>query len=140
MNSHKDTLLNMKFKVIGTFYIEDNSFIVDCDEEYLKLEQMIYIHTIDGEIVRVGSSKNKLKSRMRSWERDVTKALNGLKSSTPFWESEKWREILKDKKGILYGRQGSIVTTPVGEFNSYLSEESFLIGKFTPKMNRSKHR
>jgi hypothetical protein len=140
MNNHKDILEQMKFKVIGAFYIEDNSFIVDCDEKYLQLEQMIYIHTIDGEIVRIGSSKNKLKSRMRSWERDVTKALNGLKSSTPLWESEKWREILNNKKGVLYGRQGTTIKTPAGEFNSYLSEESFLIGKFTPKMNRSKHR
>ena len=130
----------MKFEVIGTFYIKGNSFIVDCDEKHLQLEQMIYIHTIDEKIVRVGSSKNKLKSRMRSWERDVTKALNGQKSSTPLWESQKWREILNNKKGVLYGRQGTTVKTPAGEFNSYLSEESYLIGKFTPKMNRSKHR
>lgn len=130
----------MNFERIGHFFIKKNKFIVECDEKYLELEKMIYIHTIDNEIIRVGSSKNKLKIRMKSWERDVSKSLNGEKSSTPLWESKMWDNLLKDKIGILFGRKGTIVSTPVGEFNSYLSEESFLIGKFLPKMNRSKHR
>ena len=130
----------MNFERIGNFFIKKNKFIVECDEKYLELEKMIYIHTIDNEIIRVGSSKNKLKIRMKSWERDVSKSLNGEKSSTPLWESKMWDNLLKDKIGILFGRKGTIVSTPVGEFNSYLSEESFLIGKFLPKMNRSKHR
>jgi len=33
-----------------------------------------------------------------------------------------------------------MVQTSVGEINTYLSEESYLIGKHLPKMNRSKHR
>ena len=50
------------------------------------------------------------------------------------------RKKLNNKKGDLYFRQGWIAKTPIGKFNSYLSEESYLIGKFQPKMNRSKHR
>ena len=140
MKNHLQILKEMNFERIGHFFIKKNKFIVECDEKYLELEKMIYIHTIDNEIIRVGSSKNKLKRRMKSWERDVSKSLNGEKSSTPLWESKMWDNLLKDKIGILFGRKGTIVSTPVGEFNSYLSEESFLIGKFLPKMNRSKHR
>ena len=140
MKNHLQILKEMNFERIGRFFIKKNKFIVECDEKYLELEKMIYIHTIDNEIIRVGSSKNKLKIRMKSWERDVSKSLNGEKSSTPLWESKMWDNLLKDKVGILFGRKGTIVSTPVGEFNSYLSEESFLIGKFLPKMNRSKHR
>ena len=139
-NNDIDILKKMKFEKIGVFYIEKNQFIVDCYEKFNELEKMIYIHTIDNEIVRIGSSKNKLKVRMRSWERDVSKSLDKRNSSTPIWEGQAWREILKNKKGVLYGRQGSMVKTDAGLFNAYLSEESYLIGKFSPKMNRSKHR
>ena len=129
-----------KFKKIGSFHIDKNNFIVDYEEQFGEMDQCIYIHVIDNKIVRVGSSKNKLKSRMKSWERDVSKALNGEKSSTPLWEAELWRKKLNNKKGDLYFRQGWITKTPIGKFNSYLSEESYLIGKFQPEMNRSKHR
>ncbi len=139
-NDHSEILRKMKFEKIGIFYIENHKFIVDCYDKFNGLEKMIYIHTINNEIVRIGSSKNKLKNRMRAWERDVSKSLNNQKSSTPLWEAEKWKELLKNQKGILYGRQGSTVKTNAGVFNSYLSEESYLIGKFSPKMNRSKHR
>ena len=139
-NNHIDILKKMKFEKIGVFHIEKNQFIVDCYEKFNELEKMIYIHTIDNEIVRIGSSKNKLKVRMRSWERDVSKSLDKRNSSTPIWEGQAWRELLKNKKGVLYGRQGSMVKTDAGLFNAYLSEESYLIGKFSPIMNRSKHR
>ena len=139
-NNHLDVLKKMKFEKIGIFYIENDKFVVDCFDKFIDLEKMIYIHTINNKIVRIGSSKNKLKNRMRAWERDVSKSLNYQKSSTPFWEAEKWKELLENQKGILYGRQGSIVKTNAGVFNSYLSEESYLIGRFAPEMNRSKHR
>lgn len=140
MTNHLQILEEMKFQKIGLFFIKEKKFIIKCDDEFLDLEKMIYIHTINDEIIRIGSSKNKLKNRMKSWERDVSKSLNGEKSSTPFWESEIWNKLLNEKIGVLFGRPGTVVKTPVGEFNSYLSEESFLIGKFLPKMNRSKHR
>jgi len=140
MKNAEKILREMNFEKIGSFYIHNKNFIVEYDEKYSSMEQMIYVHTIDDEILRVGSSKNKFKSRMKSWERDVSKSLKGEKSSTPLWESKIWDELLKDKDGILYGRQGTIVETPCGKMNSYLTEESFMIGKFQPKMNRSKHR
>lgn len=135
-------LKKMRFKKIGKFFIKDKKFIVECDEEFLSLDKMIYIHTIEGEILRVGTSKNELRSRMKSWETDVTKSLNNQKSGTPLLEGKEWNKLLKNKIGILYGRQGTVIKTPVGEINIYLSEESYLIGKHQPKMckDRSRHK
>ena len=133
-------LKKYKFIKIGSFYIHKNNFIVNYDNKFNEIEQSIYIHVIDNKIMRVGSSKNKFKIRMKSWERDVSKALKGQKSSTPLWEAEIWRKKLSNKIGDLYFRKGWEIETPVGKINSYMSEESFLIGKFKPEMNRSKHR
>tara|TARA_B100001750_G_C15371261_1_gene527423 strand:+ start:80 stop:514 length:435 start_codon:yes stop_codon:yes gene_type:complete len=134
-----DEIKEMGFKEIGKFYIKNKEFIVECEEEYLSLEKMIYIHTLEGEILRVGSSKNKLRGRMREWERDVTKSINKQKSGTPLWEGEEWNKVLMNKIGILYGRQGTVLKTPVGLINIYLSEESELIRKYG-KMNRDRSR
>jgi|TARA_B100001142_G_scaffold139506_1_gene141041 hypothetical protein len=131
-----ESLKRMGFKKIGKFFIKNKQFIVECGDEFLLLKKMIYIHTIDDEILRVGTSKKELKTRMREWERDVTKSLNNQKSNCPISEGKKWNELLTNKIGILYGRQGTIVKTPVGEINTYLSEESYLIRKYRPKMNR----
>jgi hypothetical protein len=140
MKNADKVLIEMDFYKVGTFYIKNQKFVVDLEKKYFLLQNVIYIHTIEDEIIRVGSSKNKLKSRMLSWERDVSKSLKGQKSSTPLWEGELWNKILKNKVGTFYAREGTVVTTPCGKMNSYLSEESYLIGKFLPKMNRSKHR
>ena len=75
MKNADKILSEMKFQKIGSFYIKDKNFIIDYGQKYASLEQMIYVHTIDDEILRVGSSKNKFKSRMKSWERDVSKSL-----------------------------------------------------------------
>jgi len=141
MTNQADKILEeYKFKNIGNFYIANDNFIVDYEDKFGEIDQCIYIHTIENKIIRIGSSKNKLRLRMKSWERDVSKALKKEKSNTPIWEAELWREKLLNKKGILYFREGWTIETPVGKFNSYLSEESYLIGKFQPEMNRSKHR
>ena len=153
MKNDIEIILKMKFEKIGKFFIKDKNFIVELDEKYSFLTNSIYIHTIGNEVVRVGSSKGKLGSRMKGWERDVSKSLKGEKSSSPHWESQKWDKLLKNKTGILYGRQGTITKTPLGEINTYLSEESYLIplfgyrngkdntdGKRKNNMNRSMHR
>lgn len=136
-----DNLIEMGFIPVASFRVEKRQYIIEMtDEECLDWTESIYIHTIDDEIVRVGSSKNKLKIRFRGWERGVTKALEYKASSTPLWEATEWEKMLKDKSGILYAKRGDMVQTSVGKINTYLSEESYLIGKHLPKMNRSKHR
>ena len=134
-------LIEMGFIPVAYFYVKDRQYIIDMtNEECLDWTESIYAHTIDDKIVRIGSSKNKLKSRFRSWERGVTKALNSQPSSTPRWEAFLWEKMLSEKQGVLYAKKGDIVETSVGKINTYLSEESYLIGKHLPEMNRSKHR
>ena len=133
-------LSQMKFQKIGKFFIENNKYIIEYDERYSSLEKMIYIHVIDNQILRVGSSKNKFKSRMERWEKDVTKLLNIKITDTSFNEGDEWNNLLKNKIGILYGRQGTVRKTPIGEINIYLSEESNLIGRHQPIMCKDRSR
>jgi len=136
-----ENLIEMGFIPVASFRVEKKQYIIEMtNHECLDWVESIYVHTINNEIVRVGSSKNKLKTRFRGWERGVTTALEHAKSSTPLWEAMEWEKMLKDTRGILYAKRGDIVQTSVGKINTYLSEESFLIGKYLPKMNRSKHR
>ena len=83
-------LKEMGFKEMGSFFIKKKQFIVECEEEFLSLDKVIYIHTIDGEILRVGSSKNELRNRMKSWERDVTRSLNNENQMCSNWIVSYW--------------------------------------------------
>lgn len=125
-------------KRLGYWRVERDDFIIDVkDEELLKQEKCIYAFTKDDEFIRIGSSKKVLRTRIQAWRRDVSKALKGKKSQTPAWEAEGWRQY---RSGDLWARVGSVVKSPVGEFETYLDEESILIGRYLPPLNRSKHR
>ena len=130
----------MNFKKIGKFYIRNKKFIVEYDQKHSTSEKMIYIHVIDNEIVRVGSSKNKFKYRMERWEKDITRLLNNKKHDSSVNEGDEWVNLLNNRIGTLYGRRGSSINTPVGEINIYLSEESYLIGKHQPIMCKDRSR
>lgn len=136
------TLFAYGLSPVATVRIVNRKFeIAVFKDEVLQLEKCIYAFLVGDEIVRIGSSKGKLGKRFRSWQRDVTNALNGKKSSTSDSEAKEWENIL-DKAGFgtIYARQGTMVTTAVGNFPAYLDEESLLIGKHLPRLNRSKHR
>jgi hypothetical protein len=127
---------------VATFHIADRALKIEIiNHEITKLERCIYAFLVDDVIVRIGSSKAKLRSRLRRCERDVTEALNGRKSSTPEWEAELWNNVLSPNKvGLVFARQGTMVRTPVGTFPAYQDEESILLGKHQPKLNRNMHR
>lgn len=133
-------LKHMKFQKIGKFFIKKNQFIVKYDQKYSSSKHMIYIHVIDNEILRVGSSKNEFKYRMERWEKDVTKLLNIKNTDPTFNEGDEWNNLLKNKTGTLYGRQGTVIKTPIGKINIYLSEESNLIGRHQPIMCKDRSR
>ena len=137
-------LTSYGFQKIGSFRIAGNRFCVEVtDNETTKLEKCVYVFVIGDEVARVGSSKAPLKNRLKSYERDITKALAGRKSACPAWEAQKWADWLSEvEHGEIFARQGTTVTTPIGTFPAYLNEESRLISEFWHErtLNRSKHR
>ncbi len=44
------------------------------------------------------------------------------------------------KPAEIWGRSGTMVRTPVGEINTYLSEENVLLSRFKPPLNNSHYR
>jgi hypothetical protein len=135
-------LRNYGMKPLARFSLGDQCFVIDIDDEALATqEKCIYAFAIADEIVRIGSSKGVLSKRMRAWQRDVSKAIRREKSATPFWEADEWVRRLKvHRSGQVWARRGTDVTTPVGTFPAYMDEESVLIGRHLPPLNRSKHR
>ena len=142
MLAGKECLLSYGMTEIASIDIQADQFrITVTDTETTKLDHCIYAFVIGDEIVRIGSSKAPLLSRLKSWERDVTKRLMGKDSSTPQWEADGWRtRLAAHQTGQLFARRGTTVRTPVGEFPVYLDEESVLIGRHLPPLNGSKHR
>jgi hypothetical protein len=136
---HAEAIRKYGLKPVAKFWIEENQFHVELtDLETTALERCVYAFTIDDEIVRVGSSKAPLRTRFATWRRDVSKALNGLKSATPLDEGVRWREALDGRNhGVIYARPGATVHTPLGEISAYLDEECVLIARYKPRLNRS---
>jgi hypothetical protein len=106
-------------------------------------EKVVYAYVIGGKIMRIGSSKGRFGQRLRASIRHIGGRLQNpeSKSPTPGWEANEWKELL-DAAGIgyVYARPGTPLSTPVGDFPAYLDEESILIGRHQPPLNRSKHR
>jgi hypothetical protein len=131
-------------KPVARFHIADKRLIIEItDNDAVQLDKCIYAFLIGDEIARIGSSKAPLKSRLKSYERDITNGLNGRKSPAPDWEIALWSEKLdRAGSGVIFAREGTIITTPVGTFPAYLDEESILIGRHHHEggLNRNKHR
>jgi hypothetical protein len=136
---HEDNLAEWCLKRVAIVAIDGNRFAITVtDDEAAERTGSIYAFVIDGEIVRVGSSAGLLKKRFRQWERDVSIALAGGRSSTPLDEAARWREALKPgADGAVYARRGTEVTTTVGTFTTHLDEERILIARLKPRLNRS---
>jgi hypothetical protein len=137
----KSRLEEYGFAPLGKVRIDGDDFNIEItDAELARRPMCIYAFVVADEIVRIGSSKAPLKSRMGSWHRDVSGALAGKRTSTPTSEAAAWRSLLADVEGSIYAKPGTVVTTQVGTFNAYMAEESYLIGVHRPKQNRSMHR
>ncbi len=118
--------------------MKDDEFQIEIvDPAFVEQEKCIYAFMRNGEFLRFGSSKGPLKRRLKRWKNDVSNSFKQVQSNTPSEEAERWRKL---DSGELWAKQGSKVLTRVGEFCAYLDEESLLIGRHLPPMNRSKHR
>jgi hypothetical protein len=126
---------------VARFRFDALSFVVEVfNHDISRHDRCVYAFVIGNEVVRIGSSKAPLYKRLRCFERDITNSLSNKKSPAPLWEAQKWLDLLQGGEGTVYARQGSSVTTPIGSFYCYLDEESILIGRCSPCLNRNKHR
>lgn len=103
----------------------------------------VYAFVINDEIIRIGSSKGLLRDRMRSWEKTVTASFNGQYKPTPKEESNLWRrELEQHGHGAVWAREGTRFVTPISNapISGYQDEESELIARHMPRLNRGKHR
>ena len=136
------TLIGYGLEPVATFHIDGDHFVMTItDADKAAVCCGLYAFLVGDQIVRFGSSKASLRKRLRSWERDVSVSLKGGVSSTPHTEAAQWRDLMRPGVvGTVFTRAGTTITTPAGTFNSYMAEESYLIGHHLPIMNRSKHR
>ncbi len=126
-------IIECELRHIGTVSLYDDSFRINLhDASLLSAVECVYAFTVEDEVVRVGSSKAPLGKRFKAWERDVSRALNGLPSPTSQLEADGWRARLSVSAGKVYARPGTLVCTPVGTFRAYLDEERALIQELRP--------
>jgi hypothetical protein len=122
-------------KRIGTVRIVEGRFTIALDDAHAAdLERCIYAFLVGDEILRIGSSKGRLKLRFHAWQADVSNAFGGDFRRTPKGEADIWRSALTAHAiGYLYSRPGIVATTPVGDFNLYQYEERALIARHRPR-------
>jgi hypothetical protein len=124
---------------VARFFLREDAFIIEIrDRAAVELPMSIYAFVIDDEIVRVGSSSVPLRDRLDRWQRDVTAAIRGRRSSTPSYEAAEWKRHLEDfGEGLVFARQAQEVSSPIGRFRTLLDEERMLIMRHQPPMNHS---
>lgn len=133
----RETLLAYRMRELGSISIKGDTFSFNVeDARSLEMTCAIYAFLIGEEIVRIGSSKSPLRHRFRAWQNDVSRALAGQKSPTPFRQAEEFRTLLEERPGAVFARPGTMVWSSIGEFNAYLAEEKALIERHTPRFSK----
>jgi hypothetical protein len=134
-----EKLIGYGMVCIASVAIIDDRFVVTITDDIIaNTERCIYAFLVGGEILRIGKSKEKLRVRLREWQRDVSNAFSGVSfKKTPQDEANIWREMLAQHgSGQLFAREGTLVTTPIGEINAYVAEEEHLIESHRPRLCR----
>jgi hypothetical protein len=129
---------------VGNIKLDNQQFSISLsDEDARGWIEAVYAFVINDEIVRVGSSKNNFQSRMSSWSYDVSTSLSGDYRNTPKIESDLWREELATfGAGTIWARLGTTFLSPIHDepISAYQDEETILIQRHKPRLNRGAHR
>lgn len=118
------------------------------NDEIASCGKAIYAWIIDDQIVRIGSSRASLRSRINGHSRWIEirllgtcKLKNELRLGGQIEEARRWHEALMGNKvAVVWGRAGTVVETPTGALNCYLSEENSLLERHKPRFNNSHFR
>ena len=133
-------MLHSNFEKVGTWEADADGLRISLTTGQ-ELEECVYSFTDElGQPVRLGTSKGPLRGRMRSFERDLTKAINGLdhRGNCAEWEPAAWCEV---GKGSIYAVVPEEVTVAGVTVRPYLNVEGALIRHYKSvglaQLNRS---
>jgi len=126
-----------------------NTTLKILNKNIAETDKAIYAWTANNEIVRIGTSTSTLEKRISSAARwievrlkDTVGTKNPQRREKEYKDALRWKQILIDQKAemFVWGRQGTIVKTPVGSFSAYLAEENILLSRHKPILNNSHFR
>jgi len=109
----------------------------------------IYAWIIGDVLARIGSTQAPLADRARQQGRWITlrlqnksKLKNMQRRERELADALRWKALLDANagQGEMWGRPGTVVTTPVGEISTYLAEENVLLRRHRPPLNNSHFR
>jgi len=106
---HREAIESYRLQPVAKVHIADEIFYVAVSDAGIAAEECcIYAFLVGGQIVHLGSSKGRLSKRLRAWQNDISRALQGRKSPAPQLEAEKWRALLLEYGvATIYARRGS---------------------------------
>lgn len=147
----QETIRGYGMTKLATFEItmDCTSVITFVDEKSAAVPRGLYAWIIDGQIVRIGSSKNPLAMRIKShgsWIearlKDTFKVKDPKRRIKEIADAERWKKLLcgTGRVAEVWGREGTIVETPAGTINTYLAEENALLERHKPPLNNSHFR
>jgi len=134
-----DELARMGFRLVGHLKWSENGLLADIDNPAAEWICSVYAIVFQDRMLRIGASKKPLRSRIRSYRTYIMKSIKceGVGTPTPLWEALRWKELLLIEPAEIWARPGSLVRTPLGQLNAYLTEERALIQRYKPELNRS---
>jgi hypothetical protein len=134
----------------GELRLAGNTLAVSfTDDRMAEVARGIYAWVIDRKIVRIGSSRAPLRNRTNDHAKWIERRLCGLaKISDPKKLQGQLQDALRWKTAMetcgsyaeVWGRQGTVVDSPLGPINIYLAEENFLLERHRPPFNNSHFR
>jgi hypothetical protein len=147
----RSTLTSYGFNKVARFHRNENRFqVFDRDLTATAWCNCVYAFVINDEIVRIGSSKDRLGARFNAYQNDLSYAFagdfyrsSGKPRSTKVDEATIWSiELATHGHGDIWAREGTQFFSPItqGTISGYQDEESFLIAKHQPRLNRGSHR
>lgn len=123
------------FYVVGHVWISDSKFVIKYDvmPEAEWWVCSLYAFRVRGKVVRIGKTEGVLRQRIKAWQKDVSRALNGehRNGGTPKHEADDWKRLLPR------GRRGDFLAMPIvlPSVDVLRSKEKRYVKEYKPLLN-----
>jgi hypothetical protein len=91
----------------------------------------------DNTVVRIGTSKQPVASRISQYPKHINAALAGRPSPTPYIEARSWLDLVRTGPIKALVHQPPCVETICGPIRPYLDIERTLLSRYKTQLNRS---